>query len=342
VSGDTAPRIPRSGRRRPPAYQWYPADFWGDRRVRLMSRAERDMFRELLDSQWLDGPLPKDPRELAALLREPLDVFEAAWARIAPCFVETEDGRLVNPRMARELERLLDICERRSTFGRKGADAKQAKAEASAEAKASVDAEQEHKQPASKRVGKKQAPQASASASAAPSPANRTHPREVEPAPAAAPPSDAGASGCPGQAEEPPTPKRTRKQPTGDHAALMAWWATAWEEARGIAWSFSGKDGAAAKRLLEIAKGDLAAIKARGDRMLCNTNRWHAERASLSHLASQWNELGVEILPAQVNGSGGNGYHRETAAEAAYRKSQDALDRVFGVESRTVLSRVAP
>lgn len=307
------------------------------------------MFRELLDSQWLDGPLPKDPRELAALLREPLDVFEAAWARIAPCFVETDDGRLVNPRMARELDRLLDICERRSSFGRKGADAKQAKAEASAQAKATEGRQQEHEQTRSKRASKKQAPQASPSASAAPSPANRTRPRTSQAPPAEEPPSDAHASVASGtqpidssSASEPPTPKPPRSAPTGPHADVIAWWVEAWRESRGTEWVIGAKDGAAAKRLLTITRGDVGAIKARGDRMLCSTNRWHAESASLAHLAAQWNQLGVEATPATVNGHGANGYARETAAEAAYRTSQEALDRVLGVESRTVLSRVTP
>jgi hypothetical protein len=258
-----------------------------------MTRDEEYLYRRLLDYQASTGYVVPDPSRLAFACKMTPDEFRTAWASIRDCFEEYETGRFRNRRMHAERERVFAAVESARENGRKGGRPAGVPEKSAQEPGGSP---QETGRLSGRKPGGKAIRDPRASSTGVPA---EHH---------AAPPPAAGAPGPSEQATQPPTPKRTRKPPTGDHAALMAWWATAWEEARGIAWSFSGKDGAAAKRLLEIAKGDLAAIKARGDRMLCNTNRWHAERASLSHLASQWNELGVEILPAAVNGSGRNGY----------------------------------
>lgn len=126
---DQDQKKPKSGRSRPPAYQWYPAEAHADRRYRVMSLEERGAYRELLDMQWLDGPLPLDHEELAALLGVDLERFEQLWKRVGRCFEETEDG-YINPRMERELERLDCFRDKCAEAGRKGAARKKTKGRA--------------------------------------------------------------------------------------------------------------------------------------------------------------------------------------------------------------------
>jgi uncharacterized protein YdaU (DUF1376 family) len=88
-----------------PAYQWYPRDYMSDEAVALMSYEQRGIYRDLLDRQWLEGSIPADLSQLAAILRIPVSRFEKLWPQVSAKFKPAGEGRLVNTRMEREREK---------------------------------------------------------------------------------------------------------------------------------------------------------------------------------------------------------------------------------------------
>lgn len=109
---------PRKKKERAPAYQWYPKDWRASSKVRAMTREQRDMYRDLLDTQWLDGSIPADPAELAALLGEAEMPFATThWPRISKCFVRRDDGTLVNERLERQRGELQAYTDAKARAG---------------------------------------------------------------------------------------------------------------------------------------------------------------------------------------------------------------------------------
>lgn len=104
-----------------PAYQWYVRDYMSDEAVALMSYEQQGIYRALLDRQWLEGSIPADPSQLAAILRVPAARFEKLWPRIAVKFSPVADGRLANGRMERERQKAEDYKRAASENGKKGA-----------------------------------------------------------------------------------------------------------------------------------------------------------------------------------------------------------------------------
>jgi hypothetical protein len=85
-----------------PAYLWYVRDYRSDPKLRDWSFAERGMYREMLDEQWLSGSLPDSAPELALLLGGTEAEWQAAWLKLTKCFVPRKrDGRLVNLKLER-------------------------------------------------------------------------------------------------------------------------------------------------------------------------------------------------------------------------------------------------
>jgi uncharacterized protein YdaU (DUF1376 family) len=84
-----------------PAYQWYPKDWKSDTRVQRMTYEQRGIYRELMDTQWLEGSISADPAELARILGIPLPRFRKVWPLINECFTKRDDGRLVQLRLER-------------------------------------------------------------------------------------------------------------------------------------------------------------------------------------------------------------------------------------------------
>jgi uncharacterized protein YdaU (DUF1376 family) len=84
-----------------PAFQFYPKDYLTDMHVRAMSFAQRGLYWEAISICWLEGSLPNDPGELAAVLGCPAARLRALWPRIAPCFM-VAGARLVHKRLDRE------------------------------------------------------------------------------------------------------------------------------------------------------------------------------------------------------------------------------------------------
>lgn len=83
-----------------PAYQWYPKDWKTDIRVQQMTYEQRGVYRELLDTEWLEGSLPNDVGILARMLGIPKARLEKIWPLIAECFTE-RGGRLIQKRLER-------------------------------------------------------------------------------------------------------------------------------------------------------------------------------------------------------------------------------------------------
>lgn len=84
-----------------------------------MDYEQQGVFSFLLDQQWLNGSIPADLDEIRAILHLDHERFERVWKRVAPCF-ELVEGRLVNPRLAREREKRDAYCDSRSENGKQG------------------------------------------------------------------------------------------------------------------------------------------------------------------------------------------------------------------------------
>lgn len=70
-----------------PWYRWFPGDFAGNVRVRMMSWQARAAYRELLDASWGLGAIADPP----ALLRA-LGLPGELWEEVRPCWRETPEG----------------------------------------------------------------------------------------------------------------------------------------------------------------------------------------------------------------------------------------------------------
>ena len=108
---------------KPPAFQVYPRDFMSDANVLLMSWDERGVYMWLLYSCWLEGSIPADISELARIC-SPMTTRKMArmWARIGPCFAESEPGRLHHQRLTDQREKMEERRRKLSAAGEKGAE----------------------------------------------------------------------------------------------------------------------------------------------------------------------------------------------------------------------------
>ena len=112
-------------REQSPAFQFYPKDFLTSERVRLMSYTERGIYITLLCSCWLEGSLPAEVGQLAALTGVPSVRFAKLWAGpLSACFYVREDGRLGQARLDKERAKQEDYRRRQSDKGRASAEAR--------------------------------------------------------------------------------------------------------------------------------------------------------------------------------------------------------------------------
>jgi uncharacterized protein YdaU (DUF1376 family) len=116
-----------------PAYQWYVRDYMSDEAVALMSYEQQGIYRALLDRQWLEGSIPADPSQIAAILRVPAAKFTKLWPAVAVKFKPSGEGRLANGRMERERAKAEEYREAKARAGASGG-----KAKAQAQAKQNV------------------------------------------------------------------------------------------------------------------------------------------------------------------------------------------------------------
>jgi len=85
-----------------PWFPWYPGDFAGDAKVRLMSPLARMVYRELIDLSWDLGPIPDPIRAIEAtgIVAHSNQTADRIWSDIEPCWQQNGSG-WVNVRLER-------------------------------------------------------------------------------------------------------------------------------------------------------------------------------------------------------------------------------------------------
>ncbi len=109
--------------RKPPAYQRYPMDTLGYEAGVRLTLAERGLKASIDDAIWLssDCSVPADPEALALIVRRPLQEVLDALPAVLPCFDSSAiPGRLVEPLLARQMEKLIARRKQLSDAGSEG------------------------------------------------------------------------------------------------------------------------------------------------------------------------------------------------------------------------------
>lgn len=116
-----------SSQKAPPAFQLYTKDFDTDENVMLMTCEQEGAYFRLLRVHWREGSIPASLDDVAALIRvQSSRLRSAIWPRVGRCFTPdgAPDGRLINPRMARDLATLGAFREDCARRGKRGAEAR--------------------------------------------------------------------------------------------------------------------------------------------------------------------------------------------------------------------------
>lgn len=103
-----------------PAFQWYPADYLADMRVRMLSWASRGLYVDLLCYCWREGWIPSDGSAIAQLT----GCHDSAT--IEPCLAlfeidPADPARLFSKRLNEEREKQAAHRKERSESGARGA-----------------------------------------------------------------------------------------------------------------------------------------------------------------------------------------------------------------------------
>jgi uncharacterized protein YdaU (DUF1376 family) len=85
-----------------------------------MTFYEQGLYVYLLCRQWQVGSIPSDVSSIARIVKEPLEIVQAAWERIGPCWTPRENGTLVQERLEREKLALEDFSARQAERGKLG------------------------------------------------------------------------------------------------------------------------------------------------------------------------------------------------------------------------------
>ena len=116
---------------RPPAWQWYPRDWFASGAFAAFDLEQQAAYRNLLDRAWLDGDppcfLPDDPERLARLagwIERPLN---GRWTDVLEKF-QTQRGKLVNIRQLEQWCEARDRWLQQCDAGSASAKARRAKA----------------------------------------------------------------------------------------------------------------------------------------------------------------------------------------------------------------------
>ncbi len=116
-----------------PAYQCYARD-WFVATARL-TLEEQGALQRLLAFQWIEGPLPSSPAELARLLAVTEKKFARIWRRLAPLFPARRDGRRANADLERQRAKQLEYRRMQAVKGRAGGLARPSTGQAAAKPK---------------------------------------------------------------------------------------------------------------------------------------------------------------------------------------------------------------
>ena len=82
-----------------PWFPWFPYVHRADRRTHRLTLAAEGLFRRLIDEEWLEGPLPDDPAELARIGVCTAQEFRENWPLIEAYFVHTDGAKIISRKL---------------------------------------------------------------------------------------------------------------------------------------------------------------------------------------------------------------------------------------------------
>lgn len=119
------------------------------------------------------------------------------------------------------------------------------------------------------------------------------------------------------------TAAKPKKEDPGlpDRRLAMEHWLSRWQQTRPAEYKPVAKDWAALKKCFGMAEGALEEVKLRIDHLLMHSeDRWLAENASLSLLASKWNQL------SYIHGKSKGRASRGSQVDAAFSEVEGELN----------------
>ncbi len=91
---------------KPPAFQFYAADFLVDGAVKLMTLEQRGAYVTLLAHAWIEGALPRSATKLAVYCGVSVEDMKRIWPGISACWKPAaQRGFIVNPRLEKERQK---------------------------------------------------------------------------------------------------------------------------------------------------------------------------------------------------------------------------------------------
>lgn len=105
---------------RPPAFQFYPADFLADENVALMTNREVGCYIKLMCYCWRQGTIPKDIPSIARLCGEDDLSMSKMWPQISKCF-RLNGERLYHKRLDIERQKQVAWRKKSSAGGKRSA-----------------------------------------------------------------------------------------------------------------------------------------------------------------------------------------------------------------------------
>jgi len=112
---------------KPPAYQYYPADF--DTDTAAWTNEEVGAYQRLLNFAWLNRGIPSDPARIATIVRVNPEYFlQTLWPTLSTKWISNgTEGTLVNPRQEKERKKQKEYRDRQREAGLRGVEAKKAR-----------------------------------------------------------------------------------------------------------------------------------------------------------------------------------------------------------------------
>ncbi len=111
----------------PPAIMMYVRDLLSDSKVEPMTTQEFGAYMLLLLRSWHEKPvatIPTDTRVLRAWTRLTAEQWTECQTAVLACFKPHGEGRMIQPRLAKEYQKFMESKKRRSRAGKKGAESR--------------------------------------------------------------------------------------------------------------------------------------------------------------------------------------------------------------------------
>lgn len=281
---------------------WYSTHFWGSVRVLRLSEAACNLYRWMLDYQWVHGSVPDDAVVVSRLYPWGATALDS-WREVRPLF-DLVNGQLVNPKLAtihaEQTERVASGRDQRSYAGRRSAEAR-AQKYGSAAPVANARSTTVRTDDVNGRTSDRNGSDLNGTER------NGSEQQKRAPRAAAEPPCAAVPA------------KRKRANPTGPDAEFREWWLAEFQAKTGrpYSWSF-GKDSKLLSTMLKSV--GLEETKSRASRLLHAPPEWLVEGGvDIGTLSSQFNKLAAMGALTPTNGV------REAVIRAASQNTQDAL-----------------